>query len=359
MINDKMGSGINTILIRCPNWVGDIVMATPVLECLRQNFPYARMIGIIGKNAQGIVRDGPWFDDFIACEDKTWAGMWRMIKKIRRLKPDMAVLLPNSVRSVLPVWLGRAKAIYGYRRNGRGIFLTGGPKPLREGMKVIPLPTQEYYLEICRWLDLNLPQVLKPKLFIRDSLQKQADELFRQYGIGEADTLIGFNPGANFGSSKCWPPEHFAATAELFAQKKSVKILLLTGPGEDKIADAIMSKTKASIIHPPCDRINLELLKPVIKRCNLVITNDTGPRHYAVALDVPVVVIMGPTDPRYTSVNLEKTMVIRTHAYCSPCHKKICPRDHCCMRQITARMVFEAGETLLHGQYHCQTSLLS
>ncbi len=104
-----MNIAVETILIRCPNWVGDIVMAAPVFDCIRENFPHARITGILSKNAQGIVRDGPWFDDFIDCEDKTLAGMRRMVKKIRALKPDMAILLTNSIRSILPVWLGRSE----------------------------------------------------------------------------------------------------------------------------------------------------------------------------------------------------------------------------------------------------------
>jgi heptosyltransferase-2 len=350
---------VETILVRCPNWVGDVVMATPVLDCLRENFPHARITGVAGKNAQGIVRDGPWFDDFIDCEDKTLAGMRRMMKKIQALKPDMAILLTNSFRSVLPVWLGKAKHIYGYRRDFRGMFLSGGPGPLRSGLKIIPRPMQEYYLEICRWLDLKLPAAAKPRLFIGEDLQKRGDEMLLKYGITPQDTVIGFNPGASFGSSKCWPPEHFAAAAELFTQKEGVKILLLTGRGEDKIAWAILAKTKVPIINTADDRIDLELLKPMVKRCNLLITNDTGPRHYAVALDVPVVVIMGPTDPRYTSANLKKTVVIRTEAACSPCHKKTCPTDHRCMTQITPRMVFDAGEKLLNGRHDYDTLTLS
>lgn len=339
------------ILIRCPNWVGDVIMATPVLDCIRENFPQARITGILGKNAQGIVSDGPWFDDFIDCEDKTWAGMRRMIKKIQALKPDMAILLTNSFRSVLPIWLGKAKYIYGYRRDLRSMFLSGGPKPLRSGFKTIPLPMQEYYLKICEWLNFKLPAVIKSRVFIGDELNKRGDEFLRKYGIEPQDKVIGLNPGASFGSSKCWPPEYFAATAELFTQKKGVKILLLAGPAEIKIAQAIVACTTAPIINTAYDQINLELLKPLVKRCNLMITNDTGPRHYAVALDVPVVVLMGPTDPRYTSANLEKTVVIRTKAECSPCHKKICPIDHRCMRQITPNMVFEAGEKLLNKRY--------
>ncbi len=353
-----MQHSAETILIRCPNWVGDIVMAIPVFDCIRENFPHARITGIIGKNAQGIVRDGPWFDDFLDCEDKTLAGIFRMAKKIRALKPDMAILLPNSFRSCLPLWLGKAKNIYGYKRDFRGMFLSGGPRPQRDGSKFVPLPMQEYYLELCRWLNLKLPAELKPKLFIGSELQKKGNEILQKYGIKDDDIVIGINPGASYGSSKCWPVEHFAATAELFSQKKGVKILLLTGRGEEKIADAIIEKSKTPIINTAPDKINLEMLKPLINRCSLLITNDTGPRHYAVAFDIPVVVIMGPTNPIYTATNLDETIVIRKDLDCSPCHKKICPTDHRCMRQITPQMVFEAGEKLLNGQYKNETVAL-
>jgi heptosyltransferase-2 len=80
----------------------------------------------------------------------------------------------------------------------------------------------------------------------------------------------------------------------------------------------------------------------LIKNASLVIANDTGPRHIAVAFDTPVVVIMGPTDPRYTNGNLGKTAIIRKDLPCSPCHKKVCPLDHQCMKMITPDEVFRA-----------------
>jgi heptosyltransferase-2 len=345
-----MQKTIETILIRCPNWVGDIVMATPALDCFRQNFPQARIIGVLGRNAQGIVRDGPWFDDLLDCEDKTLAGLRRMTDKIKALKADMAVLLPNSIRSAIPFWLARVKNIYGYRRNLRGLFLSDGPKPLRSGGCITPLPMQDYYLEICRWLGLKMPAVSKPTLFISPQLQNRADELLAKYGIRPGDRVVGLNPGASFGSSKCWPARNFAKTAELFEQKTQSRVLLFAGPGEEEIVSAILSKTSAKIINTAPDHIDLELLKPMVKRCDLLVTNDTGPRHYAVAFDVPAVVIMGPTDPRYTASNLDKSIVIRAEVNCSPCHKKICPTDHRCMTLISPEMVFEAGKKLLNGQ---------
>jgi heptosyltransferase-2 len=135
--------------------------------------------------------------------------------------------------------------------------------------------------------------------------------------------------------------------ADLLKKRWTCKILLFIGPGEEEIARSILSYTEAEIIDTGPDRIDLALLKYFIQQCNLLITNDTGPRHYAVALGIPVVVLMGPTDPRYTAENLEKTVVLRRDIDCAPCHKKICPTDHRCMREISPQTVFQESEKLL------------
>lgn len=341
---------VKTLLIRCPNWVGDIVMAIPALDCFRNNFPEAKIIGIMKNRAQGILRDGPWFDGFIDSDDKSWGRFLYMTKQIRQCRADMAVLLPNSVRSLFSVRLGGVKDIYGYRQNLRGMLLSGGPKPVRNNHGIVPIPMTEYYLEICRWMGLSVPEKARPKLFIGKQVLKRAESLFQKYDIRENDLVIGLNPGASFGSSKCWPAEHFAKLAELCEKELGAKTMLLAGPGEEQIVEAILQKSRAKIIDTHEDKVDLELLKPLVKRCNLLITNDTGPRHYAVAFDVPVVVIMGPTDPRYTASNLDHTVVIRKDLDCSPCHKKTCPRQHQCMTEITAAEVFTAAKNLLQRE---------
>ncbi|MBN1764651.1 MAG: glycosyltransferase family 9 protein [Sedimentisphaerales bacterium] len=322
-------------------------MAIPALDCIRENFPQAKMIGILKPNAQGILRDGPWFDHFINCEDKSWKGFWSMVRQLKSFTPDIAVVMPNSIRSVLTLWLGGIKKRYGYRRSARNVFLSGGPKPKYEKSNIIPLPMQDYYLEICNWMGLRPPRQKKPRLYIGPELKQRGRQLLEKYGIKLNDLVIGINPGASYGSSKCWPADYFARTSDLLRKEMNARLLLLSGPGEDAIVEAILEKTSADIIDTRPDRIDLELLKPLIQRCNLLITNDTGPRHYAVAFDVPVIVIMGPTDPRYTAANLEKTIVLREELACSPCHKKQCPTDHECMRKITPEKVLEAGRELL------------
>jgi len=322
-------------------------MATPLFACVRQNFPEARIIGVVRKYVQGVIEDGPWFDQVIGCDDKTRQGIGELVRALRGLDPDMAFVLSNSFRAALLARLGGAREIYGYRRNLRSFLLADGPKPLRSGGKFVPRPMVDYYLEIARALNLELPASRSPELFVSETLEQEGAKLLDRYGIQAGDRVIGINPGAKFGSSKCWPPESFARLAELLVARWSCKLLLFAGPGEDAIAHAIEEVSQVHVINTAPDRVDLALLKPLIRRCQLLVTNDTGPRHYAVAFGVPVVVIMGPTDPRYTASSLEKTTVLRRELDCSPCHKKVCPLEHQCMLSIGAEEVLEASEQLL------------
>ena len=343
-----MQDNIHTVLVRCPNWVGDVVAATPTFDCLRQNFTAARIIAVIRNYAKGVIDSGPWFDEIIGCDDKSYRGFLSLVGTIRRKKPDLAVLLPNSLRSTPPVVLGGAKSVYGYRRGARTLFLTGGPKPMRDRAGIVPLPMTDYYIQICRWMGLTLPSDLRPRLFFSNDMAERAAELLSGYGIQPDDMVIGLNPGAKFGSSKCWPPEYFGRLCDQLTATWKCKIILFAGPGEEQLASQVVAHTAVPVINTGPDRVDLALLKPLIQRCQLLITNDTGPRHYAVALGVPVVVLMGPTDPRYTNANLEKTRVIRHELQCSPCHEKVCPLGHHnCMTGIEPGRVLEESKNLL------------
>jgi heptosyltransferase-2 len=322
-------------------------MSTPALACIRQNFPEARIIGLIRRYARGVVEEGPWFDELIEIEDKTIGGIIDLVFRLRRFKPDLALILPNSFRSVLIARLGGVRRIYGYRRNGRSVLMTGGPSPWRSNHRITPRPMVEYYMEICRWLKLDTPSELKPRLYYSEATLEKGARLIESYGIAADDMVIGMNPGARFGSSKCWPPEHFARLAEMIQQRWGCKIMLFTGPGERDLSRRIRELSRAEIIDADPASVGLELLKTLIQRCQLLITNDTGPRHYAVAFDIPVVVIMGPTDPRYTNANLEKTFILRRDLVCSPCHHKECALHHDCMAEILPEEAMQAAEQLL------------
>lgn len=323
-------------------------MATPVFECLRANFPAATITALIRPYARGILEDAPWFDHIVDCGDKKWQGLKAIRNEFSRLQPQFGLLLTNTTHSWLTFRFAGVAKTYGYRRNLRKAFLTGGPDPVREGNKIKPLPMQEYYLELCRYLGLELPEKPKATLYISNELARKGTAQLESYGIASDDRVIGLNPGASFGSSKCWPTQNFARLAEQLQANFRCKLLLLVGPGEEAIAASIVSQSKAAIINTAADKIDLAELKPLIQRCDLLITNDTGPRHYAVAFDVPHIVLMGPTNAIYTASNLQQSTVLQRNLPCVPCHKKTCPLGHhACMREITPRMVFEAAQRSL------------
>ena len=206
-----------------------------------------------------------------------------------------------------------------------------------------------HYMEICKAMGLKADD-LGTELFSRKELDEEAERIFDRHGIDKKDTVVGINPGAKFGSSKCWPPEYFAKIADMVTEKFGSKVVIFAGPGEDEIARKIESLCQRGIINTAPDKISLSLLKPMIRRCRLLVTNDTGPRHYATAFKVPAIVIMGPTNPAYTEYGLDMTTILRADADCSPCHRHVCNSDHRCMTSISPEMVFKEVEKILDAR---------
>jgi heptosyltransferase-2 len=176
--------------------------------------------------------------------------------------------------------------------------------------------------------------------------EERAREYRKAFGIEAGEPLIGLNPGASFGASKLWPARHFAAFGDAVSERYGLRTILFVGPGEEGIAAEIERLMERKPINTAARPLPLDVLKPFIRDLKLLVTTDTGPRQYAVAFGVPAVVVMGPTDPRYSAINLEKTEVVRHDVPCGPCHLKVCPIDHRCMVGITPQEVLGRLEEL-------------
>lgn len=326
------------------------MMAMPALRCLRQHFPDARIDLMLVSYVRRIVEGAPWFDGIIeyarAGEHKGMGGALRCARRLRQGRYDLAVVMPNSFSSALLAFLSGARERIGYDRQGRGFLLTHPVPAPRENRKFIPQPMVDYYLKLCEELGA-FPYSKKTELFVDAGSEQRAEQLFNKYGLTREKRIIAINPGAAYGSSKFWKSERFAQVADALSEH-GCDVLVLGGPNEKRTAREICGAARSHPVNLAEDDVGLDLLKSVIKRCDLLITVDSGPRHFAVAFDKPVVVLMGPTDPRYTNCNLEKTTVLRVDDLeCSPCHKKRCPTEHECMMRITPEMVIEAAGALL------------
>src|SRR5690606_8942864 len=179
---------VKSLVVRCPNWVGDIVMATPLFECLRSHFPEAVITACVRPYARGILEDAPWFDHIVPCQDKTLKGLQQLRRDLQAIGPDAGILLTNTTHSWLSFKFAGVPDIYGYRRNLRKHFLTDGPEPLREGGKYKPVPMQTYYLELCRYLGLATPDNPHCRLHIGDEVGQRGRDNLERWGISAQDT---------------------------------------------------------------------------------------------------------------------------------------------------------------------------
>ncbi len=155
--------------------------------------------------------------------------------------------------------------------------------------------------------------------------------------------FVGIAPGAAYGPSKRWPVERFAEVADWLTEEAGAQCVLLTGPGEEDTRDAILEAARQPLLVCDEGRPTVDTLKAAVSLLQLLICNDSGPRHVAIGLNVPTICIMGPTKPVYTEGPYEKGRVLRVDVDCGPCQKRICKTDHRCMTRITPDAVIDAA----------------
>ena len=346
MSSDQQHQSPARLLVVMPSWVGDIVMATPTLRALRQLYPSTDIVALAPEAVRPVIEACPWLDQILAVRPDR-SGVFATASRLRAERFDMAVLLPNSFRWALVAKLAGIGRIAGYSRDGRGLLLTERLTPRREGRRFVPVPALDYYLQLTVHLG-SVEPAKRMELFTRPEDDVKVDRLLGDVGSGRKLVLLA--PGANYGPSKMWPADRFAALADRCVRELGAKVVVSGAPGERPILDQVIDSASEPVIDLAAAGIDLALLKSVVKRSSLVVTNDTGPRHVAAAFGIPLVTIFGPTDPAWTEIGFELERQVKLDVPCAPCQKKRCPTDLCCMIGISADMVFEKAAELLAAE---------
>ncbi len=344
---------IRRILVRGPNWVGDAVMCTPAMQGIRQTFPSAEISLLARPAVANLLRGHSSVDRTIVYEHQDQhagcLGTFRLAKTLKALAFDVAVLFPNAFDAALLTFLARIPRRYGYATDGRSLLLTDA----------VSLPPQaktlhqvRYYEELIRPLCPTYSSK-PPVLTVSEDDESQAAKLFTANAVSEACVLVGLNPGSMYGEAKRWLPERFAEAADqvvesLATKEKSaaVRVVIVGAPGEEGLGHQIagLMQTHPAVLS---GQTSLGVLKAVIKRCRLFLTNDTGPMHIASALGIPVIAVFGPTDHTTTSPFVSGHVVVRTPVNCSPCLLRECPIDHRCMTGVTVEQVVQGTQQVL------------
>jgi len=344
------GPDCERILVMAPSWVGDVVMATPAIRALRLRYPRARITALARQAGADVLEHNPHLDRIIAANKKgagpESAGLRELMRLLRRENFDLAVVLPNSFRTALWARLAGARRRIGYALQWRSLLLTDRLTPPRENGRIVPVNMVDRYLAVAA--RAGCTELSKEEeLFASEEDVAAADRVLSSLGVGADEMLVVLIPGASYGPAKLWGAEKFAAVSDRLIGERGCKVLAHVGPGEDEVGRQVAAASAKGVLVAPRGAIDLKVLKGVVRRSSLVIANDTGPRHYAVAFGVPDVVILGPTSRRYIDVNLERTKLLQAEVECGPCQLKVCPRDHECMQLVTPGDVLAAADALL------------
>jgi heptosyltransferase-2 len=336
------------LVVRMPNWIGDAVMALPVLESLLAS----------GPDIELWAAGEPWVGDLIpaglgvrgALTIPRTNGLKELRAAAAALKQhrfDAGLLLTNSFGSALVLRLAGVPERWGYVRDGRGLLLTRRVS-VRETIE--PRHQRDYYLELLAGLGVR---TVSPGIGLSVSEEERAaaERTLEAAGRDRSRPLVILNPGAAYGPAKRWPAERFAELGGLFRTRAGADILLVGSAGEQELAGAIAAAVGGSVMNI-AGRTSLRELAAVIGLGRLFVTNDTGPMHIADALGTPILAVFGPTDPAVTGPVATGSVatgsaVLKIDVPCWPCLYRKCPYDHRCMAGIGPGEAFEAGRRLL------------
>jgi len=331
------------LAIGAPNWVGDLVMATPVLEAALASERFGEVHVLCREPLAGLLAGGP-----VESHLRTHAGGGGELALLRELAPDAVLLLSNSLGAAWRAFRARVGVRAGSALNGRRLLLTHAVVPPTLEGRRFPIPTAHLHRDVGALLGIHAAS-LHPRLHVSAEGRAQARERLQALGLEPGEPYVLCTPGAAFGAAKLWPPERFARVLDLLHASRGWSAVVSGGPGEEPLIEAVVSAARGRAISMAREPRSLAGLKALVAEAALLLVGDSGPRWVAAAFDVPCVSILGPNVPQLTASSLERCEVVRVADLpCSPCARRTCPLGHHrCMHELAPEAVAAAAERVL------------
>jgi heptosyltransferase-2 len=328
------------IIVRMPNWVGDMVMATPVLTDLRNAFPEAQLTAMCRSPISDLLQEDLAINELFSFT-KTSRLVRRDEKKnildrLRKGQYDLGLILPNTFSSAWWFWQGNVKVRIGYDGAARRALLS---HPVERPQNVDKQHLIVTYKHLLTPLGIAISDT-KPRLYLKETELEQTKILLSQHGIKPHHKIVGINPGAAYGSAKCWLPERFREVTTRLLQDKDVIVVYFGDLVTSNLVKEVCQGLSTRVVNM-AGLTSLRELACLISLCNVLLTNDSGPMHIAGALNIPIVALFGSTSSVVTGPWQEST-VIQKHVECAPCYRRTCPIDFRCMKQIEVDEVVQA-----------------
>jgi heptosyltransferase-2 len=321
-------------------------MCEPALRGLRRLFPDAQIALLVKPAVADLFAGHPALTRVLTYDTKGrhagLSGKWALAGQLRRQGFDLAILFQNAFEAAFLTFLAGVPRRYGYATDGRSLLLSD---PIAAPDHRALVHQVRYYWDLLKPLGLK-GDPTAPELVVFPEEEQAMAGRFAQGGLTTTDVVVGINPGSTYGGAKRWLPERFAEVTERLcrtireSREQQVSVVIFGAKGEEHLGREIAARLSSrSLVLSGATTIR-ELMAAV-KRCAMLLTNDTGPMHIASAFQVPVVAIFGPTDWRTTSPFGSAHAIVRQPVDCAPCLLRECPIDHRCMTRVTVDQVHE------------------
>lgn len=337
--------GIDNILIRGTNWIGDAILTLPAVASIRATYPGAHIAMLVKPWVADIYKLFSDLNEIIIYENKfdNPAGVFRLAQTLKEKKFDAAILLQNAIEAAIIALSAGIPIRAGYDSDARGLLLTHRVRRTEEIKKIHQI---DYYMEMVKALGcvpVDREMYLETKINILE-----ARNVLRKFIPETKKAIIGIAPGATYGPAKKWFPDRFAATVDRLDEKFSAQVIIMGGKADEETAQEIQKLARAKLISLAGKTTLLEAIY-LISQCRLFISNDSGLMHVAGALNIPTIAIFGSTNPVNTAPVGNRSVIVRQEVSCSPCLKKTCPTDFRCMRMISVEDVSRVAENLFQN----------
>ena len=334
-----MGKDIKSILVVGPSWVGDMIMAQSLFKTLKQQHPHAEIDVLAPGWTNPILERMPEVRDAIYMPvghgDIQLKTRYKIGYTLRQKNYDWAIVLPNSLKAALIPYWARIPKRTGYV----GEFRYGLLNDIRKLDKELLTMTVQRFVALAHPKGITeVPDVRAPSIEVE---RKDGVNALSLLGMLEPKKpVIVMCPGAEYGSAKRWPTEHFGAVAKQKIED-GCDVWIMGSHKEAELAQQINEVCGGKAIDM-CGKTELGQAFDIMSLADLVITNDSGLMHVAAALGRRLIAIYGSSNPSFTPPLSDKAKIIELDMSCRPCMKRECPEQHLkCLYDITPEMVLE------------------
>lgn len=336
------------LVVRLPNWLGDIVMALPALGALRRQWSDWHFSVALPRSYAPLMAAVPGIDGVVPLQARPWRERAARLGDLASLREggfDRGVLFTNSYASAKLLREAGIPERAGYATDWRGRLLTERVPP--RARRGDARHQARYYGCLAEAMGARVESYAVALQAPQEWLDR-ADAMLAAAGVPTSAVLVGFAPGAAYGTAKQWPPDRVARVIE-FASRRGFTSLLFGASADEPTGDAVQAALASFGSERAINLIgqtDLLTLAGLTARCTAFLSNDSGSMHLASALGVRTVAVFGPTDEEATSP-LGPHTIVRGQAWCRPCLRRVCPLDHRCMTSIAPEQVMSALDVVV------------